>query len=195
MDKKSKIIFEKLESLYEYDKEFFSFTNLIKDKWTELLQDGMKKFKIHFDLENNDSNKIQREIVIPQSKWDYVKCKFKCELCYAGGDWEIPVYYFKIQLVDGYCFNDDLKNKKDDIIMSRTKHYNSHFIYIPGKTKGNYHLISKDGKEWSTPSNNIYQKDIDPKANENDCWESLKEYLKILVEKEIEKSNENSVSL
>jgi len=61
------------------------------------------------------------------------------------------------------------------------------FCVIPGKEQGNFHLIR--GKDWSwvAPDNNDYKEGIDPEPKERSCWEFLEEYLKALVQKEIEK--------
>lgn len=186
MNKKD--IINKLGIIYEYDKNFFDFDRLISDRWRELLYNSMKKFKIHFDLENNDTTKIQREIIIPQYQWPNTDCKFKCELCIAGGDWEVFVYYFKVQLVSGYCHNDDITNQ-DMNNSGRMSGVNSMFIFIPSKEEGNYHLLpARKQGEWCAPDNNSYKEGIDPKANERDCWKSLENYLKKLVEIEIEKN-------
>ena len=185
--KNNKLLIEKLQSIYEYDKEFFTYDVLEKDLWTDKIREAMDKFKIHFDLENNDSCKSQREIEIPQSYWDHTECKFKCEMWSAGGDWEVPVRYFKIQLIKGYCYNDD-KIEDGKNYVGRGSYGGSHFVFIPGKTEGNYQLVSnrKNDGNWSAPDNNEYKENIDPKANERDCWESLEEYLRELVRKEIE---------
>jgi hypothetical protein len=181
-----KLILEKLESIYEYDKNFFTWDTILKNMWNDILKDSMKKFKIYFDLENNDTCNAQKEIVIPQDYWDNVKCKFRCELFQAGGDWEIPVYYFKIQLVEGYCFDDDFKlTNSNKIYSGRMPHTKNHFVYIPGKTNGNYHLVSKNGGDWFAPHDGVYKENVDPKPNEKDCWKSLENYLKELVDKEI----------
>ena len=175
---KKTILSEKLNYLYEYESNFFSYQQISKDIWRDLLYDAMKTFKVHFDLENNDTKKIQRTITIPQKEWDFTKCQFKCELWYAGGDWEIPVYYFKCQLINGYAFGIKQHDKTGGL-----------FIYIPGKKDGNYHLVSKDGGDWSAPDNNVHKEGIDPEPNEKDCWKSLEIYLKKLVQLDIEKVN------
>jgi len=101
-------------------------------------------------------------------------------MCQAGGDWEIPVYYFKCQLIDGYAFN-------------LGKYRNSFFIFIPGKTEGNYHLLpSKTDGEWKAPDNSHYKKGIDPEASKPDCWKSLNIYLKKLVDLEIAKNQQEN---
>mgnify|MGYP001767142696 CR=1 FL=1 len=143
-----------------------------------------------FDLENDYPVKSQRVIVIPQNQWSPTECKFKCEMYSAGGDWEIPVRYFRIQIVSGYCYDDSYVPKEGETYSSgRNSSMNSHFIFIPGKKQGNYHLVPIDKKgerHWSAPDNNQYYKDIDPKANERDCWKAVEDYLKEMVNKEIE---------
>jgi len=169
----------KLQILYEYDKNFFSYSEIEKDLWRDLVGDARKVFKIFFDLENNESKKIQRIIIIPQTQWDHTECKFKCELYAVGGDWEVPVLYFRCQLISGYAFN-------------MNKYRNNYFIYIPGKTEGNDHLLL--GKnDWHAPNNDGYKDGIDPTPNEKKCWNSLKIYLKTLVDKEIERTINDTI--
>jgi hypothetical protein len=105
----------------------------------------------------------------------------------AGGDWQVPIRYFRIQIVSGYCYNDD-PLEKDHEYMGRNSSSNSHFVFIPGKKEGNYHLVPQDKKgerNWFAPDNNQYYDKIDPKANERECWKSLEDYLKEMVNKEI----------
>lgn len=193
---KNNILIEKLKSIYEYDNNFFTFNELEKDMWRDKIHETKKRSKIYFDLENDYPVKSQRVIVIPQNQWSPTECKFKCEMYSAGGDWEIPVRYFRIQIVSGYCYNDEFVPEKDKNYIGRNSSSNSHFIFIPGKKQGNYQLQpGKDQGVWVAPNNDGYYKDIDPQANERDCWKALEEYLKEMVEKEIEqvtkeKSNE-----
>lgn len=163
-----------LKLLYEYDDNFFSYDKIENDLWLDLINNAKKEFNVYFDLENNYSLKKQRLIKFYMS--DKRQVKFKCELYEAGGDWEIPVLYFKCQIIEGHCFED------------KSFYTNSHFIYIPGKTTGNYQLV-KNNDKWCTPNADDYKKDIDPKSNEKDCWESLKKYLKDLIYLQIEKNS------
>lgn len=164
--------------ILEKSNDFFQLGNLVSSKWNELLKESMKNFEIYFDLENNDSVGEQKTITIPQKQWDFTKCTFKCELCRAGGDWQVPVYYFRCQLVDGYAFGIQRYNSNSGM-----------FIFIPGKKYGNYHLISKEGSKWYAPDNSIYKDGIDPEPDKKKCWQSLHDYLTSLVQKEIEKTN------
>jgi hypothetical protein len=76
------------------DKGFFTYVDLANTKWRELVHEAKKTFNVNFDLEN-DSPMVQREIVIPQDEWEFTKCRFKCEMRSAGGDWEVPARYFR----------------------------------------------------------------------------------------------------
>ncbi|MCK5603405.1 hypothetical protein KAR91_16085 [Candidatus Pacearchaeota archaeon] len=163
-----------LSYLSEYDKSFFQYGVMEKDMWTDLVHNAKKQFKVFFNLENNDTRKKQRIITIPQTQWEHTKCQFKCEMYAAGGDWERPVLYFRCQLIKGYAFELGTYSK-------------SHFVYIPGKEGGNNHLWYDDSRGWFAPDDNGYKDGIDPVPDERKCWQSLEEFLKDLVELEIEK--------
>lgn len=165
---------EKLSSLYEYDKEFFEYTHVMKDAWNDLIRKAQERFKIAFDLENNDTMHQQKEIIVPQNEWKPEICKFKCELFRAGGDWEVPIFYFRCQIVSGYAF--EINTYRNPL-----------FIYIPGKKEGNYSLVrTNKGDGWTAVTDENYTDGIDPENNDKDCWKSLEKYLKALVDMEIE---------
>jgi len=171
------IIKKYLEFIQESkNEEFFNYKPIASNIWSKLLREAMDQFKIKFDTENDDPVNSKREIVIPQNEWKFTKCKFKCSLCSAGGDWQIPIYYFRCQLVKGYAFEKSIYSES------------AFFIFIPGKTEGNYHLVKcNNGEDWCAPDDNVYKEGIDPERNERDCWKSLNKYLKNLVDLEIEK--------
>lgn len=155
----------------------FDYGSLAKKVWTDLIQNAKKQFNVWFDLENNDPSSKggkYRDIVIPQTRWDFTKCKFRCQMWSAGGDWENPLFYFKCQLIDGYA-------------KGVGKYNNSMFIFIPNKNQGNYHLIDiNDGKNkggWRAPHDG--EDKIDKERNERTCWKSLNSYLTQLVYDEI----------
>lgn len=158
--------------LAEYDNNFFTFGQMISDKWNGLIHDTQKEQKIYFDLENNSSCKQQRVLTLKDKKDNSSanEYKFSCELFSAGGDWQVPVRYFRCQLIKGY-------------LTDKSNYRNSHFIYIPKKTEGNYHLVpsSKSDGSWHAPDNSYYKDEIDPKVNERDCWKSLIEHLKDMI--------------
>lgn len=166
-----------LSILFEMKKMISSFktVGLIKNHVRKLLINTKKNVNIDFDLENNDPIDEVKEYIVQQNYWTTSICKFKYQMYQAGGDWEIPVYYFVCQLISGYAKS---INCYDDTC--------GFFIYIPSKTKGNYHLIPNNkGDGWSAPHDSTYKKNIDPEPNKEDCILSLKEYLKKLVYDEI----------
>lgn len=150
------------------DLHFFDYNQLAKERWREILNNAQKKFSVSFDTENDDAVD-QREIIIPQKEWDFTKCKFRCEMRSAGGDWEFPVIYFRCQIIEGYA-------------NGLATYGNSLFCYIPGKEDGNNHLV-KCGKKWCAPTDD----DNEIEADEQKCWASLKAYLGDLVRREIDR--------
>ena len=161
--------------ILQKSEDFFTYDDMANQKWRELTHEVMKTFNVYFDLEN-DNPMSKRVIIIPEKEWEFTKCKFRCRMYSAGGDWQYPVRYFRCQLVDGYAFGIE-KYRSSGM-----------FIYIPKKTEGNYHLIAgKTGSgKWYAPDSQDYKKGIDPEPNDRDCWKALNNYLKELVDKEIE---------
>jgi hypothetical protein len=153
-------------TIVEKKNDFFTYVELSKDMWREKINDEQDAVGIHFDLENDDGV-TQREIIVDQDHWEHTKCKFRCELCKAGGDWQSPVIYFRCQLRDGYA----RRNDKDMYTSG-----DSHFIYIPAKHDGNINL-EKTEKGWSAPDS-----DCKTKPNEYKAWQALKKYLRKLVD-------------
>ncbi len=149
-------------------KDDFDYSELAKVKWRELVGDAQDKYRISFDLENDDGVKF-RDIEIPQTFWDFTKCKFRCELRQAGGDWQSPIFYFRCQLKDGYAFDVG-------------KYGNSMFVFIPGK-EGNIHLAKTSKGEWTAPNHEEDEREPDEKK----CWHLLEKYLRDIVYKEIDK--------
>lgn len=160
----------RLRMICEKKDEFFTYVDLSKDMWRKKILDKQKEVNISFDLENNE-DVSRRDIVIDQSFWDNTKCKFKCELRLAGGDWQCPVAFFCIQLVDGYAFG-------------MSEYSNPYGVFIPDNKQGNPHLV-KTEKGWTAPDAD------DGEADETKAWIALKSYLKELVEKEIDEVKQN----
>lgn len=150
----------------------FDYSSLARNKWHEIVREAQKEFNVSFDTENDEAVS-NRDIVIDQKFWESTKCEFRCEFRMAGGDWQNPVGYFRCQLVSGYAA---IPNKYDTKL----------FCFIPQKTEGNPHL-TKVKKGWSAPDGD----DDREETNESLCWESLKKYLKSLVDKEIKEVKKN----
>jgi len=149
------------------DKHFFSYKELGNDMWRNKLKEKRDETGINFDTENDDAI-TQREITIDQNQWEHTKCKFKCELRAAGGDWESPVLYFRCELVDGYA-------------KGLSTHSNPHFVFIPNKDDGN-NLVKGMKGGWTAPDN-----EAKTRGDERKAWVALNKYLKKLVDDEIAK--------
>lgn len=93
--------FRIFESMINRDKdvEVFNYKSLTNDAWRPLIQFAQKCQGINFDLENNDSMGEKKTLFIKKNlrKDQPVKYEFNIELFRAGGDWEIPVMYFKVE--------------------------------------------------------------------------------------------------
>lgn len=177
------------ESIKKLDPHFFDYSQIASRMWNDKIVQAKKDFKIWFDLENNDVYKKQeRVITIPQNQWEHTDCKFRCRLYQAGGDWEHPVFYFRCQLVSGYAGH--IVNGEYKTIGKYDRDSNGCFVFIPGKTQGNYSLIpGRKDSEWIANDGDKHKSGIDPENNDRKCWIALKEYLTKCVQMEIDKVN------
>lgn len=179
------------EGIKKLDPHFFNYGQIASRMWRDITVQAKKDFKVWFDQENDDVYRQQeRIIIIPQNQWEHTECKFKCRLHQAGGDWENPVFYFRCQLVSGYAGH--IVNGIYKSLTQYSGENNGCFIFIPGKTQGNYSLVPgrKDG-EWKASDDDTHKNGIDPENSDRDCWKSLKEYLVKMVQMEIDKIQED----
>lgn len=156
------------------DKNFFDYSKVeIELVWGDKIKEAQDRFKTDFSTEN-DYIISQRTITIDQNQWDFSKCKFKCEMREAGGDWETPLRYFRCQLIDGYA--EGVSQYSDPF-----------FCVIPDKEGGNLHLIQSTNdsgeKGYVLPASDDYDKV--PEPNDRKCWQYLKDYLTLMVNNEI----------
>lgn len=183
-----------LESMVKrkQDQEIFNYSFIINDIWRPIIKEAQEFFKINFDLENNDSNKDKRTIYIKRNlrKDQPIKYEFNCELWEAGGDWEMPVLYFKVEATHSYAnFTKDMQvkyifdltqycNRSENIKLSKC------YALIPGMENGN-HLIPSKKEGWFT----AYTSDIKDylkvaKITDEDikkAWKWLNDYLEAYV--------------
>jgi hypothetical protein len=156
----------KLYLLYErrhkQDPHFFDYGSLAKEKWREILRQAQKEQEISFDTENDDAI-AQRTISLPQQEGAVSKPRFNCEMRMAGGDWQVPVAYFRCQLMDGWA-------------EGLSQYSNPFFCFIPSKDDGN-NLIRTDKDKWSAADDQGRRKSEVDRPNEQQCWAALKQYL------------------
>ena len=156
----------KIKIAAKIDKKYFNYERTGRDMWESLAIKAQDKHDIYWDFENDKAVR-QKDITIetPENVWGPEKqfgkkASFRCELRFAGGDWEQGVFYFCCQCIKG------------------TKlHTDECFVLIPTKEQGNLGLIKNDKGKWYSAQGD--DKDIEYKHEEAEkqCWKSLPEML------------------
>ena len=119
--------FEKLNNVNKKD-IMFNYNSVINDIWRQKCIEAQKFQSINFDLEKK-SLIITKDLRINQP----VKYKINLCLCEAGGDWEQPVLYFKLEFVNKYCELQDT-TKKYIWNTDKVNKLNRCFVIIPDET-------------------------------------------------------------
>lgn len=177
------------------DKEIFNYKYLIKDAWRPLIKWAQTFQKINFDLENDDSLGEKKTILIKKllREDQPIKYEFNCELFRAGGDWECPVLYFKVEFTHDYSVIDynrsEIEYVFDDYKNKPKTNLSNCYVMIPGPEDGNHLVESKNGgftayTDESLKGKGLEQKDV--KITEEDkkkAWKWLEETFVNLVEK------------
>lgn len=154
---------------------FFKYDNIVGEVWRKLIHAAQDAAKIDFDLEN-DSPVTRRKIVVPQDEWEHTECKFHCELFSAGGDWQLPVGYFRCQLVSGYADGLGYDDK--------------HFVFIPTFEQGNTNLVRGGGEaggdEGGWVASDESRKKDEARFQERKLWAALREHLAGMVQRSVD---------
>jgi hypothetical protein len=177
------------------DKEIFSYKKVTNTVWNQKVKEAMNFQKINFDLENNESTGEKKILSVTKDlrKGQPVKYKIAAELFEAGGDWEFPVMYFKLEFISTY--GSLLHKNKDnpELIWDKEVDYSSQptdwYIIIPPKEvnklndkceSDNYDLCAYTVDEISKEEEKeLYIDDKDRKA----AWKWLEELLTKLIDK------------
>ena len=74
----------------------FSVAQELDTLWNHLLRQEMKNSNIHFDLENNEPCDVKTKNLnwSPNEEKEF---RVKAQICWAGGDWEASICYFRCQ--------------------------------------------------------------------------------------------------
>jgi hypothetical protein len=140
-----KIINEEISAIRkDKDKEIFDYHIIIEDAWNEPKEEAQKFQKISFDFENDDSTGEKKTIYFKKNlkKDQPIKYEINAELYEAGGDWEMPVMYFRLEFTHDYGIiksNNWKKNHKPEFIWDLENHNKLHnsFVLIPPIEVGN----------------------------------------------------------
>ena len=90
---------KRCEDQFEYDEE-------IRDMWRELLHKEKDRVHVSFDLENDDGFETKTKELDYKNKNDDM-FRVQARICWAGGDWESPICYFKCQFQERTFFERD----------------------------------------------------------------------------------------
>lgn len=151
----------------------FDHYRLIREDWRDKTREAMERQGIFFDLENDDIVGKERVLTLGEFK-DYndemQPCRFVIQGCQAGGDWQNPTFYYRVQVHGKYS---PLSGNLDFLGYGT----DNCFVYIPVDGNSNLKKVTKDsGKTKLVPTEDgngeKYQK-IDDKA----CLEDLKSFL------------------
>jgi hypothetical protein len=182
------------------DQEIFNYKSIIQDAWRPIIQKAQKFQNISFDLENNDSTGEKKTIFVKKDlrKDQPVKYEFNAELFRAGGDWEFPVLYFKVEFTHDYgvvnskhkveYVFDDLKDKSYSGL-SRC------YVLIPGPEDGN-HLV-KTEKGYRAYTDDLSKEGVEKKdivitdEDRKKAWKWLEDLLTKLVDERHEMLDRN----
>lgn len=126
----------------------FDSSEVLRDKWRELLREYQELNCIDFDTENDDAVGKIREIEISNRNTYIV------ELHKAGGDWQMPSLYFKIQ----------------------GKHSKKMFVFVPSIEEGNGNFLPSDKKSHLVVADADDEHD-DDLTDENKAWNAIKTLL------------------
>lgn len=179
------------------DKEIFNYSSITNDAWNDLIHEAQEVQRIDFDLENNDTTGEKKTFYVKKNlrKDQPVKYEFNVELMEAGGDWEMPVMYFRVEFTHNYFYGKLKKSGKTDYTFylddpTYKKKLRNCYVIIPPAEAGN--KIKKgesdSGKyDWFAYQNEDLDHDTEKPvritdADKKGVWKWLEELLNGLVE-------------
>lgn len=175
------------------NQEIFNYSGMINQAWHSIIKEAQDFFNIHFDLENDESTGTKKTIYVPKMlrKDQPIKYEFNCESFEAGGDWEMPVLYFRVEFtygLPGYSKHKDKPEYVCDLERDISKDQylsNMHdkYVFIPDVDNGNYLIKDKDGYRAYTDEDlakeDLKWKDVEP--DEKKAWRWLEKLLNKIV--------------
>lgn len=171
------------------DDQIFNYRSVIESKWRSLIKKAQDFQKIHFDLENNDSTGEKKTLYIKKDlrKDQPVKYEFNIELYKAGGDWEMPVMYFRIEFTTDYSVVYGRKELEApeyvwDLDGESYDGLYKHYVLIPGP---DINKLEKRKDGYGAFSDNGSPKSKDYKLTEEDlkkAWKWVEDVLTKVVD-------------
>jgi hypothetical protein len=197
MNRIKQIIMEEISAIRkDKDDNIFDYSSIIDNAWQDKIGEAQEFQRIGFDLENNDSTGEKKTFYVKKNlrKDQPIKYEFNAELMEAGGDWEMPVMYFRLEFTHDYFYGNKKYNNDPEFIWDLDKKsyeglYDC-YIIIPPVEAGNKLIKGKNdsGKyDWFAYQNGELSNEEEKEARITDtdkknCWKWLEELLSKLVE-------------
>ena len=198
MDRLRQIILEEISAIRkDKDEEIFDYHSIIEDAWNEPMKKAKEFQRITFDMENDDSTGEKKRFFVKKMlrKNQPTKYEFNAELMEAGGDWECPVLYFRLEFTSGLGLmrsDEEEKKLKPEFVWDLPHDYSGlyhNFCIIPPVEAGNKLVKGEtDSKkyDWFAYQNSEISKEEEKKAKITDAdkrkaWEWLEDLLLKLV--------------
>jgi hypothetical protein len=209
MNRLVQIIQEEISAISrDKDKEIFDYESVQEDTWNEPKTRAQEFQRINFDFEN-DYHVAKKTFFakVMLRKDQPVKNEFNVELMEAGGDWEMPVMYFRVEFThqyglvsNKYCDNPEYVwdvGNEDGNLPSGKK-----YVLIPPVEAGNKLVKgeSDSGKyDWFAYQNSDITAEEEKEARITDtdrreAWKWIQELLEKLVKDRHERLDDNKES-
>lgn len=191
-----KIINEEISAISKpKDKEIFDYHYITNGAWSEKVKEANNFQKIAFDLENNETTGQKKTFYLKKNlrKDQPVKYEINAELMEAGGDWEMPVMYFRLQIINEYGLiksDDWKKSHKPEYIwdMENKGELRNCYVIIPPIDAGNkLKKADSDKYEWRAFDNSEVSREQEKEIRLKDedkknAWKWLAELLEKVID-------------
>jgi hypothetical protein len=143
MNKLIQIINEEISAIRKDKKqEIFDYHSIADQAWDKKNKQAQEFQRITFDLENDDSTGQKKTFYVKKNlrKNQPVKNEFNAELMEAGGDWEYPVLYFRLEITHQYGLLDVKYQKNPEFVWDLEDEYgglSKCYVLIPPVEAGN----------------------------------------------------------
>ena len=209
MDRLIQIIQEEISAISrDKDKEIFDYHSVQEEAWNEPKTRGQEFQRINFDFENDypvAKKTFYAKVMLRKDQ--PVKNEFNVEMYDAGGDWEMPVMYFRIEFTHNYGLISSKYSKDPEYVWDVANEdgnlYSGHkYILIPPVEAGNKLVKgeSDSGKyDWFAYQNSDITSEEEKEARITDgdrreAWKWLQELLEKLVKDRHERLDDDKES-
>jgi len=193
MNRLIQIINEEISAIKkDKDEEIFDYHSITEDAWSDPKHSAQDFQKIHFDFENDDSTDEKKTFYVKKNlrKDQPIKYEINAELFEAGGDWEIPVLYFRLEFTHDYGIVRFGKGRKVEYVWDLEKEkaggLSSGYVIIPPNEAGNK-LQKGDKDNWFayTDSDTPKEKQKELRITDADkkkAWQWLQDLLEKIID-------------